>query len=74
MLKNPMSNRPYRILYVENANSVGGSIISIYRLVQRLDCQQYEPIILFHRPNDYESRFRGLGIEVVVFGPCRYLS
>lgn len=61
-----MANRSYRVLYVENANSVGGSIISIYRLVQKLNRQHYEPIILFHRPNGYESRFRALGIEVIV--------
>ncbi|MCR4405511.1 MAG: glycosyltransferase family 4 protein [Anaerolineae bacterium] len=61
-----MTNRSYRVLYVENANSVGGSIISVYRLVQQLNRQHYEPIILFHRPNGYEPRFRALGIEVIV--------
>ena len=61
-----MTNRRYRVLYVENANSVGGSIISIYRLVQKLNRQRYEPIVLFHRPNAYESCFRDLGIEVIV--------
>ena len=61
-----MTNRSYRVLYVENANSVGGSIISIYRLVQKLNRQHYEPVILFHHPNDYASRFRELGIEVIV--------
>jgi len=61
-----MTNHTYRVLYVENANSVGGSIISIYRLVQKLNRQHYEPIILFHRPNGYEPRFRALGIEVIV--------
>ena len=66
MWKKPMANHRYRVLYVENANSVGGSIISIYRLVQELNRRHYEPAVLFHRPNDYESRFRELGIEVIV--------
>jgi glycosyltransferase involved in cell wall biosynthesis len=59
-------NPSHRILYVENVNGVGGSIVSIHRLVQALDRQRYEPIILFHRPNAYESRFHDLGITVVV--------
>ncbi len=60
-----MVGHRYRVLYVENANSVGGSIISVYRLVQELD-RRYEPVILFHRPNGYAARFHELGLEVIV--------
>jgi glycosyltransferase involved in cell wall biosynthesis len=61
-----MIDKHYRVLYVENAHSVGGSVISIYRLVQKLDRQHFEPIVLFYRANAYEPRFRELGIEVIV--------
>ncbi len=61
-----MIDKRYRVLYVENAHSVGGSIISIYRLVQNLNRQHFEPIVLFYRANAYAPRFQELGIEVIV--------
>ncbi len=66
-----MLDRKRRILYIENANSVGGSTIGLYRLVQNLDRARYEPVVLFHRPNGYEPRFRQLGVEVVVLSRDR---
>ncbi len=59
----------YRVLYVENASGVGGSVISLYRLVQRLSRDRYEPVVLFHRPNGYAERFRQLGVEVICLHP-----
>ncbi len=66
-----MIDKRYRVLYVENAHSVGGSIISIYRLVQNLNRQHFEPIVLFYRANAYEPRFLELGIEVIVLEKAR---
>lgn len=60
--------RRYRVLYIENASGVGGSVISLYRLVQRLDRERYEPIVLFHRPNGYAAKFRELGVDVLHLG------
>jgi glycosyltransferase involved in cell wall biosynthesis len=59
-----------RILYVEMAHSVGGSVISLYHLLRGLDRRCYEPVVLFYWDNAYVSRFRELGIETIVWaGP-----
>lgn len=68
------ANRQVRILYVENAHSVGGSVISIYRLVQKLNRDRFKPIVLFYRANDFEPRFRELGIDVIVLDKERARS
>jgi glycosyltransferase involved in cell wall biosynthesis len=59
----------YRVLYVENSSGVGGSVISLYRLVQRLNRDRYEPRIAFHRPNGYAERFIQLGVSVFCLHP-----
>lgn len=60
----------YRVLYVENASGVGGSVVSLYRLIQRLNRDRYEPLVLFHRPNGYAERFVQLGVEVACLHPA----
>ena len=62
----PLSTRPKRILYVERPPTVGGSVISMFELVSRLDRTQFEPIILFHRANPYQEKFQDLGITTLV--------
>jgi glycosyltransferase involved in cell wall biosynthesis len=60
--------RRRRVLYVDMAPSVGGSIISLYHLVSHLDRTRYEPVVAFYGGNDYVSRFRALGVEVHTVG------
>jgi glycosyltransferase involved in cell wall biosynthesis len=57
-----------RVLYVDMAPSVGGSIISLYHLVSHLDRTGYEPVVALYGGNDYVSRFRALGVEVHTVG------
>lgn len=54
-----------RILYVERPDQVGGSVISLYELVKRLDQKLFEPIVLFHGPNPYREKFGELGLETI---------
>ncbi len=54
-----------RVLYVDLAPGVGGSIISLYYLVKGLDRQEYEPVVLLREHNPYVPRFRALGVSVV---------
>jgi glycosyltransferase involved in cell wall biosynthesis len=58
-----------RVLYVEMAFGFGGSIVSLYQLVQGLDRTRYEPVVLFYRPNAYLPRFEALGAKVIVLNP-----
>ncbi|MDP2727683.1 MAG: glycosyltransferase family 4 protein [Dehalococcoidia bacterium] len=55
-----------RLLLVENSTGVGGSTISLFRLVSRLRNGPYRPLVLFYTENDYVSRFKELGIEVTL--------
>jgi len=57
-----------RILYVDLAPSVGGSVISLYQLVKGLDRSRYEPHVLLRASNGYVPRFRALGVSVIVLG------
>lgn len=59
----------WRILFVEMAHGFGGSIVSLYQLVQGLERAIYEPVILFYRPNAYVPRFEELGLRVIVLNP-----
>ena len=56
--------RAKRVLYVDLAPGVGGSIISLYYLVKGLDRQEYEPVVLLREQNPYVPRFRALGVAV----------
>jgi len=64
-----VTNMARRILFVEMAFGFGGSIVSLYQLVQGLDRTAYEPVVLFYRPNAYLPRFEALGVRVVVLYP-----
>ncbi|MBC7235088.1 MAG: glycosyltransferase [Chloroflexi bacterium] len=59
---------PRRILYVDLAPAVGGSIISLYQLVKGLDRERYAPWVILRAGNPYESRFRQLGVPVMTIG------
>lgn len=61
-----MNDHRQRVLYIEQASGVGGSVISLYRLVRALNREWYEPIVLFQRPNELAARFRALDVEVLV--------
>lgn len=59
-----------RILYVEMAHGMGGSLVSLYQLVRGLDHSRYEPVVLFYWSIPYIERFRELGVETIVWaGP-----
>ena len=62
--------RKQKILYVEMAHGLGGSVVSLYQLVRGLDRSRYDPIVLFYWDNPYVGRFRQLGLETIVWaGP-----
>jgi glycosyltransferase involved in cell wall biosynthesis len=50
------------VLLIENSTGIGGSTVSLFRLVSRLREGPYQPLILFYRDNDYVPRFRELGV------------
>ena len=60
------SSQKYRIMYIEQPVSVGGSVTGLYQLVRGLDRSRYEPIVLFHGPNAYRSQFQALGVQTLV--------
>jgi glycosyltransferase involved in cell wall biosynthesis len=53
-----------RILYVDTAPSVGGSIISLYHLVRGLDRSRYEACVVLRAGSPYAPRFEALGASV----------
>ncbi len=56
-----------RVLFVDTAPSAGGSVISLYELLRNLDRSRYEPIVLAYTPHAFVSKFRTLGLDVVVW-------
>jgi glycosyltransferase involved in cell wall biosynthesis len=60
-------NRTHRVLYVDTAPTVGGSVISLHQLLCKLDRSRYEPIVLSYTPHAYVDSFRALGLDVVVW-------
>jgi glycosyltransferase involved in cell wall biosynthesis len=56
---------PRRILYIDLAPAVGGSVISLYLLVKGLDRAHYEPYVVLSSTNGYVQRFRDLGVTVM---------
>jgi glycosyltransferase involved in cell wall biosynthesis len=61
---------PQKVLYVEMAHDMGGSLVSLYQLVRGLDRQRYDPVLLFYWDNPYLERFRELDAKVIVWsGP-----
>lgn len=55
---------PRRILFVDLAPSVGGSVISLYGLIKGLDRSSYEPRVVLRASNPYASSFRKLGVPL----------
>lgn len=56
----------YRVLYLDTAPTVGGSVVSLYQLLRGIDRTLYKPIVVVYAPHAYVSKFRGLGADVVV--------
>lgn len=54
-----------RVLYLDLAPGVGGSVISLFYLVKGLNRQLYEPYVLLRASNPYISRFRALDVPIV---------
>jgi glycosyltransferase involved in cell wall biosynthesis len=54
-----------RVLIVDQAPNLGGTLFGMYELVRMLDRDRYEPVIAFCESHPMELRFRDLGAEVV---------
>ncbi len=66
-----MSSRPKRrVLFLDTAPTVGGSVISLYELIKGLDRRDYESLVVSYTPHAYVNRFRGVGAEVVSWQDC----
>ena len=57
MAKRHQRQRRWRILYVEMAHGMGGSLVSLHQLLRGLDRERVEPIVLFYWDNPYVERF-----------------
>lgn len=55
-----------RILYVDMALALGGSVTSLYRLVKGLDRDRYQAEVCFYHDNALTPRFREMGIGVTI--------
>ncbi len=56
-----------RILYVDSAPTLGGSVISLYELLKRLDRSRYEPTVLLYARHANVSDLAALGLDVIVW-------
>jgi glycosyltransferase involved in cell wall biosynthesis len=54
-----------RVLIVDQAPNLGGTLFGMYELVRMLDRKRYEPVVAFCETHPMEDRFRALGAEVV---------
>lgn len=54
-----------RILYIESAPQAGGSTVSLYEFLRRIDRSRYEPIVLLCPSNPYRRRFEEAGVRVL---------
>jgi len=61
-----MTQNPKRILYIDTARSVGGSVVSLYHLLRRLDRTRFTPVVLSNRDHAYIPKLRSLDAEVIV--------
>ncbi len=61
-----MTQDPKRILYVDTARSAGGSVVSLYHLLRRLDRTQFTPFVLSNHDHAYIPRLRTLDAKVIV--------
>ena len=74
MAKQSGRQPPRRVLYVEMAHGMGGSLVSLHQLLRGLNREAFEPIVLFYWDNSYVERFRELGVETIVWGGPRQES
>lgn len=57
-----------RILYIQHATAMGGSVLSLLYLIQKLDCSRYTPIVACAGPESLvTSLYRDHGIETLSF-------
>jgi len=61
-----MATNRYRVLYLDTAPTVGGSVISLYELLRKLD-RIFEPVVVTYTPHIYTDKFRALGADVIVW-------
>jgi len=61
------SSAKKRILYVDSAPTLGGSVISLLELLKHLDRSRYEPTVLFYARHANADDFAALGIDVIVW-------
>lgn len=54
-----------RILYIDLAPTVGGSVISLYELLRGLDRERLEPVVLLGARHAYAAKFGELGLPVM---------
>ncbi len=61
------AGRRHRVLYVDTAPTAGGSVVSLYELLRKLDRSRYEPVVLSYTPHPYVDNFRALGVDMIVW-------
>lgn len=54
-----------RVLFVDKAPQLGGSLVSLYHLVRGLDRARFEPIVLVAEGNPAAAQFSALGVQVL---------
>ncbi len=54
-----------RVLFIDKAPQIGGSLISLYHLVRGLDRTRFEPIVLVAEGNPFAVRFSALDVQVL---------
>lgn len=59
-----------RVLYIESAPQAGGSTVSLFELVRRIDRTVFAPAIMLCTSNPYAERFRAAGVDVLPGAYC----
>jgi glycosyltransferase involved in cell wall biosynthesis len=64
---------PVRLLMIEgnDDNTVGGSHRSMFELVSGIDRRRFDPIVCFHRENQYVDMLRAIDVRVLVLDTLR---
>lgn len=57
------NKKKIRILYIQKKGR-GGSVISLYELLRKLDTSIYEPVVLFQEKNYHLKQFEKLGVKL----------
>lgn len=60
-------NSKKRILYLDSAPTLGGSVISLYELLKHLDRSCYEPTVLLYARHANVADLCALGLDVIVW-------